>query len=162
MTHGKVVRRSPLVWVLVGMVEDFGGVEVEGGLGSLSVGGTYDWAGDGLVRCGIDIGGIVGDGKYARQLVGCRLANFWPFCLWWPWFRGNPWWGVRSLHHERGSRTFTATEPGLCHCLWCWRRDPIVWGTPVDELCLRWGVGWRWCSLVAGCGLACQTRTTLV
>jgi hypothetical protein len=38
--------------VLVG-VEDFGGVEVEGGLGSLGVVGTYDWAGDGLVRCGL-------------------------------------------------------------------------------------------------------------
>ena len=57
-------------------MEDFGGVEVEGGLGSLGVGGTYDWAGEGLVCCGIVVGGIVGDGKYARQLLGCRLADF--------------------------------------------------------------------------------------
>jgi hypothetical protein len=62
--------------VLVGVVGDFGGVEVEGGLGSLGVVGTYDWVGDVLVRCGIVVGGIAGDGKYAQQLVGCRLADF--------------------------------------------------------------------------------------
>jgi hypothetical protein len=38
----------------------------------------------------------------------------WPFCLWCPWFRGNPWWGVRSIHRERGSRTFAAAKPDLC------------------------------------------------
>jgi hypothetical protein len=77
--------------------------------------------------------------KYARQLVGCRLADFWPSCLWWPLFQGNPWWSVRSLCHERGSRTFMAVELGLCLFLWCWCHGPIVWDTLNDELCLRWG-----------------------
>jgi hypothetical protein len=62
----KVVRWSPLVWVLVGVVEDFGGVEMEGGLGSLGVVGTYGWAGwDGLVHCVIIAGGIAKDGRCA-------------------------------------------------------------------------------------------------
>jgi hypothetical protein len=52
--------------VLVGVVEDFGGVEMEGGLGSLGVVGTYGWAGwDGLVHCVIIAGGIAKDGRCA-------------------------------------------------------------------------------------------------
>jgi hypothetical protein len=46
-------------------MEDFGGVEVEGGLRSLGVVGTYDWDGDGLVCCGIVGGGIARNGRYA-------------------------------------------------------------------------------------------------
>jgi hypothetical protein len=65
-------------------VEDFGDVEVEGGLGSLGAAGTYGWASwDGLRRCEIVAGGIAGDGRCVQQLVGCRLADFWSFCLWW-------------------------------------------------------------------------------
>jgi hypothetical protein len=46
------------------VVEDFGDVVVEEGLGSLSVAGTYGFAsGGGMVHCGIIAVGMVGDGK---------------------------------------------------------------------------------------------------
>jgi hypothetical protein len=52
--------------------------------------------------------GTTGGDKYVQQLASCQLVDFWPSCLWWPWFQGNTWWGACSLHHETGSKTFTA------------------------------------------------------
>jgi hypothetical protein len=69
--------------VLVGVVEDFGDVAVEEGHGSLGVANTYGFVGGGgMVHCGIVAGGIVGGGRCVQQLVGCRLVDFWPSCLW--------------------------------------------------------------------------------
>ena len=82
---------------------DFGDVVVEEGLGSLGVAGTYGFVGGcEIVHCGIVAGGIVGGGRCVQQLVGCRLVDFWSSCFWWPWFQGSPWWGARSLRHEKG------------------------------------------------------------
>jgi hypothetical protein len=30
------------------------------------------------------VGGIVGGGRCARRLDGCRLVGLWPFYPWWP------------------------------------------------------------------------------
>jgi hypothetical protein len=95
-------------------VGDFGDVVVREGLGSLGVANTCGFAGGGgIVHCGIVAGGIVGDDRCVQILVGCWLVDFWPFGLWWPWFRGSPWWDVRSLRREKGSRTFTVVGLGL-------------------------------------------------
>jgi hypothetical protein len=68
----RLIREVLLFGCWWGVVEDFGDVEVEVGLGSLGVVGTYGWAGGGgVVHCGIFAGGIVGDGKCVQQLVGC-------------------------------------------------------------------------------------------
>jgi hypothetical protein len=122
--------------VPVGVVE-FGDVEVEGGLGSLGATSTYGWAGwGGLVHCGIIAGGIVGDGRCVQQLVGGWLTDFWPFCLWWPWFRGSHWWDVRSLCREKGCRTFAVVGLDLCLYIWGCCRGPVKWGTLGGELCI--------------------------
>jgi hypothetical protein len=123
-------------------VEDLDDVVVGGGLGPLDDDGTSGWVGDGFARCGMVAGGIAGGDKYVRQLVGCRLAEFWPLCIWWIWFLGSPWWGVRSLHRGTGSKIFVTAVPGLCLFLLCCCRSFAMRGTPDDELCLRRGVGW--------------------
>jgi hypothetical protein len=66
----------------VGVVEDFGSVEVEGGLGSLGVASTYGWASwDGLVHCGIVAGGIAGMVGVRNKLlvVGWLISGYYVF-----------------------------------------------------------------------------------
>jgi hypothetical protein len=72
-------------------------VVVGGGLAPLDGDDTRGWVGDGFARCSMVAGGIAGGDRCARRLVGCRLAGLWPFCPWWLWSPGSPWWGVRSL-----------------------------------------------------------------
>jgi hypothetical protein len=38
----------------------------------------------------------------------------------------------------------------------------LLCGVLLETSCLWWGFGWRWCSLVAGCGLAYRIRTAAV
>jgi hypothetical protein len=77
-------------------------------------------------------------------------------------FQGSPWWSARSLHREKGSRTFAVAGLDLYLCLWgCWR-GPVVWGTLGDERCLQTAVDWQWCSLGAGCDLASRSQTAPV
>jgi hypothetical protein len=115
-------------------VEDFDDAVAGGGLGPLDDDGTSGWVGEGSARCGMVAGGSAGGDKYVQQLVGCQLADFWPSCLWWPWFSGNPWWGVPSLRHETGSKIFVDARLGLCLFLLCSCRGFVVRGTPDDEL----------------------------
>jgi hypothetical protein len=42
---------------------------------------------------------------------------------------------------EKGSGAFTIAGLGLCLYIWGWCRDPVVWGTLGDELCLQWCAG---------------------
>jgi hypothetical protein len=134
----KVDRRSPLVWVLL-VVVDFGDVvAVAVGAGFLGVAGTCCGfaGGDGNVHYGIGASDIVGDGRCGRKLFGCQPVDFWPSYFWWPWFQGNSWWDVPSLHHGKDSRTFAVVGLALCLYLWCCRHDPVAWVTHGYEWCL--------------------------
>jgi hypothetical protein len=141
-------------------VEDLGDVVVVGGgLVPLDGNGTRGWVGDGFARCGMVASCIAGGDRCARRLIGCRLARLWPFCPWWPWSLGSPWWGVRSLHRETGSKIFAAAGLGLYLFLLCCCSGFVERGTRDSELCLRWDVGWQWCAPVAGCDCPCRSRT---
>jgi hypothetical protein len=63
-------------------------------------------------------------GNYARQFWGCRLAAPAPFCLWWPSFRGNLWFGGSSLRRGKGSRIGAAAVRALGPCHEFHFRDP--------------------------------------
>jgi hypothetical protein len=97
---------------------DFGAVVVVEAveLGFLGVAGICCGfaGGDGNAHCGIGDGCIVGDGWCGRQLFGCQLNGFWPFCPLCPWFQGSPWWDVPSLRHGKGNRTFAIVGLDLC------------------------------------------------
>jgi hypothetical protein len=85
-------------------VGDFGGVglgdaEVEVGVEGLVLLDDVEmrgWVGAGYGRCCM----VGGGDMCARQLFDCQLVVPETFCLWWPWFLGNPLLGVCSLRKQ--------------------------------------------------------------
>jgi hypothetical protein len=79
-----VAQRSLLVWVLaVGGcgAEDLGDAEaVVVEPAPLDGAGKHGWVDVGFACCGM----VVGDGKCARRLAGCRLVELSTFCPWLP------------------------------------------------------------------------------
>jgi hypothetical protein len=115
-----VVRQSLPAWVLGGYdVVDLGDAEAVVAESALLDGAGTRGCVDSDARCCRVVVG--GGGMCARRPSGCRLAEFWTFCPWWPLFLDNHLLGARSPRHETDSRICAVAVSVLglslgCHC----------------------------------------------